>query len=91
MKIFSWNIRGSGSPSKRRAIKEAICKANPDIIVLQETKREEVNRTFVGSIWRSRFKEWLVLSAIGSAGGILIMWDVRRVNVRDSLLGEFST
>ena len=28
--------------------------------------------------------------AVGSAGGILIMWDDRRVKVRDSLLGEFS-
>ena len=53
MKIFSWNIRRSGSPSKRRAIKEAIGKANPDIVILQEIKREEVNRSFVGSLWRS--------------------------------------
>ena len=44
----------------------------------------------MGSIWRSRFKEWIVLLAIGTARGILIMWDVRRVNVKDSLLGEFS-
>ena len=42
--FFFWNIRGSGSPSKMRAIKEAICKANPNIVVLQETKKEEVNR-----------------------------------------------
>ena len=43
MKIFSWNIRGSGSPSKRRAIREVFCKANPDIVVLQETKKEELS------------------------------------------------
>ena len=90
MKILSWNIRGGGSSLKRRAIKETICKANPDIIVLQETKREEVSKSFVGSIWRSRFKEWIVLPAIGTAGGILIMWDVRWVDIKDSLLGEFS-
>ena len=90
MKIFSWNIRGSGSSSKRRAVKEAICKVDPDIVVLQETKREEVNRSFVGSIWRSRFKEWILLPAVGTAGGILIMWDVRRVTISDSLIGEFS-
>ena len=43
MKIFSWNIRGSGYPSKRRAIREVFCKANPDIVVLQETEREELS------------------------------------------------
>ena len=90
MKILSWNIRDSRSSSKRRAIKETICKVNPDIVVLQEIKREEVSRNLVGSLWRSRFKEWLVLLAVGTAGGILLMWDVRRVNVKDSLLGEFS-
>ena len=42
----------------------------------------------MGSIWRSRFKEFL--PAIGSAGGKLIMWDVRRVTVNDTLVGEFS-
>ena len=86
MKILSWNIRGSGSSSKRRAIRQAICKANLDIVVLQETKREEVSRSFVGSIWRSRFKEWLVLPAVGTAGGILVMWDVRRVKVKRLLV-----
>ena len=44
----------------------------------------------MGSIWRSRFKDWLVLPTIGSAGGILIMWDVKRVIGRDPFLGEFS-
>ena len=90
MKIFSWNIRGSDSPSKMRAIKEAICKSDPDIVVLQEIKRKQVNRSFVGSLWRSRFKKWIVLPAFGSAGGILIMWDVRRVTISDTLVGEFS-
>ena len=56
MKIFSWNIRGSGSSSKRRAIKEAIGKANPDIVVLQEIKREEVSWSFVGEFMEISFQ-----------------------------------
>lgn len=89
MKILSWNIRGSRS-SEKRAIKEVICKISPDIVVLQETKSKNVDRRFVGSIWRSRFKEWLVLPSVGMAGGLLILWDVRRIKVREALLGEFS-
>ena len=65
MKILTWNIRGSGSSCKRRAIKKTICKINPDLVVLQEVKREMIDRAFVASIWRSRFKEWVVLLSIG--------------------------
>ena len=56
MKILSWNIRGSGSSTKRGAIKNAICKINPDLVVLQEVKRDLINHAFVASIWRLRFK-----------------------------------
>ena len=57
MKIMSWNVRGSGSYRKRRSIKEVICKEDLDIAVLQEIKTEKVDRRFLGSVWRSRFKE----------------------------------
>ena len=91
MKILSWNIRGNGSSIKRRAIKNVICKINPDLVVLQEVKRKLINRAFVASIWRSRFKEWVVLPAIGRSGGLLIIWDVRSVKIEEFLLGDFLT
>ena len=50
MKIMSWNVRGSGYYRKRRSIKEATCKVDPDIVVLQEIKKENVDRRFVGSV-----------------------------------------
>lgn len=86
MKILSWNIRGSRSPDKRSAIKALIGKETPDLVVLQEVKRESVNRGFIGSIWSSRFKEWILLPA----GGILVIWDSRRLKVSENLVGEFS-
>ena len=79
MKILTWNIRGSGSACKRRAIKKTICKINPDLVVLHEVKREVIDRAFVASIWRSRFKERVVLPSIRRSEGILIVWDVRCV------------
>ena len=90
MKILSWSIRGSGSSIKRRAIKKVICKINPNLVVLQEVKKEMIDRAFVASIWRSRFIEWVVLSAIGWSGGILVIWDVRSVKIKESLVGNFS-
>ena len=90
MKIMSWNVRGTGSYRKRRSIKEIICKEDPDIVVLQEVKKEFVDRRFVASVWRSRFKEWLLLPSIGRSGGILMMWDTRRVKITENLIGDFS-
>ena len=90
MKILSWNIRGSRSSDKRRAIKALIGKESPDLVVLQEVKRESVNRGFIGSIWSSRFKEWILLPAIGKAGGLLVVWDSRRLSVSENLVGDFS-
>ena len=89
MKIMTWNVRGSGS-YRKRSIKEVICKEDPDLVVLQEIKKENVDRLFVGSVWRSRFKEWLLLPSFGRSGGILLMWDTRRIKVIDNLIGDFS-
>ena len=90
MKIITWNIRGSGSSEKRRIIKRLLCRVNPDLVVLQEVKKEVVDRQLIGNLWKSRFKEWLLLPSVGRAGGILVIWDVRSVRVIDSLIGEFS-
>ena len=90
MKILSWNVRGTGHPDKRRGIKSLVCKVNLDILVLQESKRIYIDRRFIGSIWSSRFKEWVSLPSIGAPGGLVIVWDSRRVSVEESLLGDFS-
>ena len=37
-----------------------------------------------------RFKEWVVLLAIGRSGGILVIWDVRSLKIKESLVGDFS-
>ena len=89
MKILSWNIRGSGSQTKRRVIKKLICRINPDLVVLQEVKRESIDRAFVASIWSSRFKEWVVLPAIGRSGGIVLIWVVRSLKIKVFAWGFF--
>ena len=66
------------------------CKNNLDLVVLQEVKRESIDRAFVASIWRSRFKEWVVLPSIGRSGVILIILDVQSVKIKESLVGDFS-
>ncbi|RVW30349.1 hypothetical protein CK203_103735 [Vitis vinifera] len=42
MKIISWNVRGLGSRNKRRMVKDFLRSENPDVVMIQETKRRIV-------------------------------------------------
>ncbi|KAJ9678261.1 hypothetical protein PVL29_022996 [Vitis rotundifolia] len=90
MKIISWNIRGLGSRKKRRVVKDFLRLQNSDVVMFQETKREECDRRFVGSVWSVRNKEWAALPACRASGGILIIWDSKKMSSEEVVLGSFS-
>ena len=89
MKIISWNTRGLGSRKKRRVVKDFLRLENPDVVIFQETKREECDRRFVGSVWSVRDKEWAALLACGASGGILIIWDSKKLRSEEVLICSF--
>ena len=90
MKIISWNIRGLGSRTKRRVVKDFLRLQNPDVVMFQETKREVCDRRFVGSVWSVRNKEWAILPACRALGGILIIWDSKKMRGEEVVIGSFS-
>lgn len=90
MIVVSWNIRGLGSGKKRGVIRESLKKIKPDIVILQETKKEALDEWVVGSVWKARFKNWISLPSIGRSGRILLIWDARTVEVVDNLIGSFT-
>ena len=51
MKIINWNIKGLGSRNKRRVVKDFLRSENPNVVMIQEIKRVECDRRFVGSVW----------------------------------------
>ena len=90
MKIISWNTRGLGSKKKRMVVKDFLRLQNPDVVMLQETKREVCDRRFVGSVWSIRNKEWATLPACGASEGILIIWDSKKMSSEEVVIGSFS-
>ncbi|KAL6328062.1 hypothetical protein AAG906_033333 [Vitis piasezkii] len=90
MKIISWNVRGLGSRNKRRMVKDFLRSENPDVVMIQETKKENCDRRFVGSVWTVRNKDWVALSASGASGGILIIWDSKNLRSEEVVIGSFS-
>ena len=90
IKILSWNIRGVNDSDKRKVIKNLIRTNRVDLVCLQETKVQVMNIEMVRSLGVGRFLNWIALNAKGSARGILLFWDKRRINMVDYMVGSFS-
>ncbi|RVX07360.1 Transposon TX1 uncharacterized 149 kDa protein [Vitis vinifera] len=83
MKIITWNVRGANDSSKRKIIKNYIRNQRVDLMCIQETKIQEMSEGIVRSLGSGRFLDWRALNAEGAAGGILICWDKRVLEILD--------
>ena len=90
MKIISWNTRGLGSKKKRRVVKDFLRLEKLDVVMIQETKKAECDRRFVGSVWIAGNKDWAALPASRASGGILIIWDSKKLRREEVVLDSFS-
>ena len=90
IKILSWNVRGVNDPVKRSVIKGFLISNRVDLVCFQETKVQQMNVGMVRSLGVGRYLNWIALDAEGSAGGILLLWDKRRISLEDSVAGSFS-
>ena len=63
---------------------------NPDVVMIQEAKKVECDRRFVGSVWTFRNKEWAALPMCGASGGILVIWDFNKLRSEEVVIGSFS-
>ncbi|XP_028063578.1 uncharacterized protein LOC114266848 [Camellia sinensis] len=57
------------------------------MVLIQETKREVVSEKFVRSVWPSTTFDFVEVDAIGSAGGLLCIWNPDLFSLR-SLCGN---
>lgn len=90
IRILSWNVRGANDSSKRKVIKALIRSQRVDLFCLQETKIQAMTEGLVRSLGTGRFLNWGTLDAQGTAGGILICWDKRALELMEMEVGSFS-
>nr|CAN67392.1 hypothetical protein VITISV_041596 [Vitis vinifera] len=57
---------------------------------IKETKKAECDRRFVGSVWTVRNKECVTLPMYWASGGILIIWDSKKLRSEEVVIGSFS-
>ena len=90
MRVLSWNVRGLNNPQKQEVCKNLLKKWKCDIVCFQETKLSSLNSLVVRSLWGSPFLDWVVLDAVNTAGGVLLVWDKRVFEKVDCAVGRFS-
>ncbi|KAL8518367.1 hypothetical protein ACS0TY_009664 [Phlomoides rotata] len=74
MKILSINASGTNSCRKRKEIKHLIFETKADMVCIQETKREVVNKDFCNSFWPDKDFRWVYSGSNGASGGLITMW-----------------
>jgi exonuclease III len=74
MKIISWNCRGMGSKVKEEATRSLIRREAPDILLIQETKMEDIEFLQISKkVWKGSSGQ--AVSARGASGGLGSLWN----------------
>ena len=90
LRILSWNVRGANGNAKRRVIRAVIRSQRVDLFCLQETKIQTLSEGVVRSLGSGMWSKWVALDAMGTAGGILVCWDKRSLEMMETEVGKFS-
>ncbi|KAL5154650.1 LINE-1 retrotransposable element ORF2 protein [Glycine soja] len=64
-----------GNGIKRSAIRKLTLANNVDILCIQETKKESIDKTFCQYLWGDDNVSWEFVPSISAAGGLLCIWD----------------
>ena len=83
-------MRGANDVNKRRIIKSVVRKQKVDLFCIQETKIQLMTDGVVKSLGVGRFLDWRTIEAVGAAGGVLICWDKRFLDLLEWEKGQFS-
>jgi hypothetical protein len=71
--VIVWIVRGANNPAKRRAMQLFFSGKHCNIVCLQETKIEVLNRTLVVEMLGPKFRDsFIYLPTTGVRGGVLL-------------------
>lgn len=88
MKLVSWNIRGLSSDTKKRSARKLVEK-KPDVLLIQESKFETVDKFLVQRLWYDAEFEVAVVGAEGLSGGIVSIWNRNFFKVEEIITNKY--
>nr|KYP70042.1 hypothetical protein KK1_009250 [Cajanus cajan] len=86
MKILSFNIRGLGGRLKVVEVRNLVRSENVDMVCLQETKKESVDKKLCASLWGADDFEWAFYPSEGRSGGIVSIWKTSIFKLETSII-----
>ncbi|XP_026383279.1 uncharacterized protein LOC113278735 [Papaver somniferum] len=90
LKILSWNVRGLCSNDRRLIVKKMIGLLQAPIVILQETKMMRCSDHDIQQICGHSNFGWTFQQSVGNSGGMIILWDKYFLEVKESLVGDYS-
>jgi exonuclease III len=89
--LLSWNVRGLNDVDRQATVNEIISASSCHIVCLQETKLDVVDQYTASFLGGFRLKSFAQRPAIGTRGGILLLWDDDTVLVTDVVASGFAS
>ncbi|KAK8479903.1 hypothetical protein V6N12_054200 [Hibiscus sabdariffa] len=77
MRMLAWNVL----TLKKRVVQRLLRKHKCEMVVLLETKLEEITDRMVSRIWHTDNFAYVFSPSVGKAGGILLVWEKGRFDV----------
>ena len=88
MNIISYNVRGRGRGVKWPSIRRMVKKQQVDMICIQETKKESIEKSMCQALWGEQEVNWEAQPASNIAGGILCIWSERTFKLHRTVSGS---
>ncbi len=89
-RFLSWNVRGLNGPDKCKSVKLFLKGCKCGVICLQETKLSSISKDKFFSFCGFHLREFRVMNAGGSRGGLITAWNPSLFECVDGWTGRFT-
>jgi exonuclease III len=88
--LICWNVRGLGDRKKCDLVKETLLSNSEDIVLLQETKLNNIDRFKSSSFLPATLQNFISYDAINTSRGHLTTWNANKLKLLSSSTKPFS-
>lgn len=88
--ICSWNVRSLNDPIKRSLVKSVVSKLKTSVLCFQESKVDDVSRSFLRSFAGSFVDKCHLIKEVGASGGIITCWCAKDFSCSEVIVRNYS-